>query len=92
MLTIGLLWELIGRDFWRLGRPDSRGQAGFNMTALAINTANHRNAVSQLHEMETKKMWQAVWPGLPEEQFPITHVTNGVHVPTWMGFEFVQSI
>jgi len=75
--------------FLDLGRPDNRGQAGFNMTALAINTANQRNAVSRLHEKETKKMWHIMWPGIPEERLPITHVTNGVHVPTWIAHEFV---
>jgi len=50
------------------------------MTALAINTAKQRNAVSRLHEIETKKMWQIVWPELSREQIPITHITNGVHV------------
>jgi len=74
--------------FLELGHPDNRGQAGFNMTALAINTANQRNAVSRLHEMETKKMWQIVWPNLSEADLPITHITNGVHMPTWIGFEF----
>ena len=86
-------WPLLGIDeprFLELGRPDNRGQSGFNMTALAINTSNQRNAVSQLHENETKKMWRVVWPDLPEDQIPISHITNGVHVPTWIGFEFVQ--
>lgn len=80
-------WPLLGisRDrFMQLGRPDSRGQDGFNMTALAMNTASYRNAVSQLHEVETKKMWQIMWPGIPEVQLPISHITNGVHVPSWI--------
>ena len=49
-------------QFLSLGRPDIRGQGGFNMTALAINTSRQQNAVSQLHEIETRKMWKAVWP------------------------------
>jgi glycogen phosphorylase len=86
-------WTTLGIDrrrFLELGLPDIRGQAGFNMTALAINTANQVNAVSRLHEGESKKMWHLAWPDLPEAQVPISHITNGVHVPSWEGLEFVQ--
>jgi glycogen phosphorylase len=100
LFSIGLMdkyfpgfWPSLGIDrarFLEMGRPDSGGRDGFNMTALAINTANRRNAVSHLHELETKKMWRAVWPGLSEDQIPITHVTNGVHVPAWLNEGFYQ--
>jgi starch phosphorylase len=86
-------WPSLGierEQFLGLGRPDSRGQSGFNMTALAINTSLQRNAVSRLHEMETRKMWQPAWPETPLEQVPITHVTNGVHVPTWISYDLVE--
>jgi glycogen phosphorylase len=74
--------------FMQLGQPDTRWHSGFNMTALAINTSRQRNAVSLLHEYETKKMWQAVWPQQPLEKLPVTHVTNGVHGPTWIANEW----
>lgn len=86
-------WPSLGINrgrFLEMGRPDSGGRDGFNMTALAINTASQRNAVSQIHELETKKMWRAAWPDIPAEQLPITHITNSVHVPTWLGYEFYQ--
>ena len=86
-------WPSLGIDkkqFMALGQSDSHGQHGFNMTALALNTSKQRNAVSRLHEMETRKMWQSVWPGTPVEQVPITHITNGVHVPTWICYELVE--
>jgi starch phosphorylase len=35
-------------------------------------------------------MWQHLWPGVPVEQVPITHVTNGVHLPTWMAPELQE--
>ena len=76
--------------FMALGQAESHGQHGFNMTALALKTSRQRNAVSRLHEKETRKMWHSVWPGLPIEQVPITHVTNGVHVPTWICYELVE--
>ena len=86
-------WAWLGIDkarFLELGHPDNRGQSGFNMTALAINTSRRQNAVSRLHERETRKMWRIAWPNLPEEQIPLSHITNGVHVPTWIAFEFVR--
>jgi starch phosphorylase len=86
-------WPLleIGREeFLKLGKSDSRSPANFNMTALAINTSKQLNAVSRLHETETKKMWNGIWQGVPLEQVPISHITNGVHVPTWISIEFVK--
>jgi starch phosphorylase len=81
----------INRDkLFEMGRPDIRGLSGFNMTALAMNTAKLKNAVSRIHELETKKMWAVMWPDLAADKFPISSVTNGVHVPTWIGFQMVQ--
>jgi glycogen phosphorylase len=81
----------LGIDFSHLcvlGSPGEKVGNGFNMTALAIKTSSGCNAVSMLHEIETKKMWRGIWPGTSLDQLPITHVTNGVHVPTWIGPEF----
>jgi glycogen phosphorylase len=80
-------WPALGLDrekFIRLGQPDTRGQPGFNMTTLAMNTASQRNAVSALHGVETRRMWHILWPDIPEAQVPISHITNGVHVPAWI--------
>src|SRR5215470_1644628 len=59
----------------------------FNMTVLAFNLAGRRNGVSELHGRVTRRMWQPVWPELPEDQIPITSITNGVHAPTWIAPE-----
>ncbi|HJX12550.1 MAG TPA: alpha-glucan family phosphorylase [Dehalococcoidales bacterium] len=81
----------IGRDkFLDLGRRDGSGETSFNMTNLSLKTSNHRNAVSRLHETVTRRMWQGLWPGTNEEDTPIIHVTNGVHVPTWLALETRQ--
>ena len=80
----------LGTDFTHLcilGSPTDKAEKGFNMTALAIKTSSGCNAVSKLHETETKKMWQRIWPGFSLDQIPVTHITNGVHVPTWIGPE-----
>jgi len=80
-------WGTLGpnRDrFLALGSYDNGGGQQFNMTALALRSAAHVNAVSRLHGEVTRDMWAPMWPGLAPEARPVTHVTNGVHVPTWI--------
>ena len=57
------------------------------MTVLALRMCGWRNGVSHLHGRVTRRMWQVVWPDLPEDKIPITSVTNGVHAPTWIAQE-----
>jgi len=80
-------WPSLGlsRDeFLQLGFHPLEPQAGFNMTAFALRMCGYRNAVSRKHGEVTRKMWKGLWPGTPEESIPIEHVTNGIHVPTWV--------
>ena len=60
------------------------GQAGWNMTALALKLAGRRNAVSRRHGQVSREMWKSLWPSLPVDAVPIGHVTNGVHLATWI--------
>ena len=71
---------------FQLGQDDSGTQA-FNMTAFALRTSSQHCAVSQLHGKVTRRMWHGLWPEVPEDQVPITHVTNGIHVPSWIAPE-----
>ena len=64
--------------------PHDPPGAGFNMTAFALRLSQYHNAVSQKHGEVSRRMWQPLWPDLPVEQVPIDHITNGVHVPTWV--------
>ena len=32
-----------------------------------------------------REMWRGLWPGRAVEAVPIIHVTNGVHLPSWVG-------
>ncbi|MGH7507683.1 MAG: alpha-glucan family phosphorylase, partial [Longimicrobiales bacterium] len=76
------------RDFLALGRVDPNDDAeSLCMTVLALRTAGAANGVSRLHGQVSRRMWNALWPGLPESEVPIGHVTNGVHLPTWLGLE-----
>ncbi len=80
----------IGREtFLEMGRHSGDTRA-FNMTVQALKTADRRNAVSQLHGQVTRRTWGVLWPGVPEDKVPISHVTNGVHVPTWVAPEMAR--
>lgn len=56
----------------------------FSMAVLALRTSNFCNGVSRLHGQVSRSMWQNIWPGVPEPEIPIAHVTNGVHARSWI--------
>jgi len=64
-------------------RPENL-QEPFSMAISAIQTSAYRNAVSSLHREVSQEMWQGLWPKLPVWEVPITSVTNGVHLLTWL--------
>ncbi|MDP2917057.1 MAG: alpha-glucan family phosphorylase [Dehalococcoidia bacterium] len=78
-----------GDTFMELGRANGWDQH-FNMTAFALKTAEQRNGVSKLHGMVSRRMWHVLWPQVKEEEVPISHITNGVHVPTWLAPEMQE--
>ncbi|CAN5726488.1 alpha-glucan family phosphorylase [soil metagenome] len=83
-------WGTLGsyRDaFMALGHYDNGSGPLFNMTALALRTADATNAVSQLHGQVTRDMWGPIWPDVPENRRPVRAITNGVHAPTWLAAE-----
>ncbi len=63
-------------------------EQGFNMTVFALKNSIFANGVSKLHGKISRKMWQFLWNKLPESDVPITHVTNGVHIYSWLSDEF----
>jgi starch phosphorylase len=71
--------------FLALGRIDTedRGKPS-GMTPLALRVSRSANAVSRRHGEVARAMWQPLFPDRAVEQVPITYVTNGVHVPTWL--------
>ena len=56
----------------------------FCMTVLGLKLSRRANAVSSLHGEVSRAMWTGLYPDKPEESVPIGHITNGVHVPTWL--------
>jgi len=83
-------WKQLGIDrgaFLELGWQGSSNPENYNMTILALRMADQCNAVSQLHGSVTRKMWHGLWPDIAEDQVPISQVTNGIHVPSWVAPE-----
>ncbi|MCP4593468.1 MAG: glycosyltransferase family 1 protein [bacterium] len=68
----------LGQD--RTGNSDSP----FSMASLALATTSQANGVSKIHGEVAREMWQSVWPDMPTDELPITHVTNGVHMMSWL--------
>jgi starch phosphorylase len=62
----------------------------FCNTVLALHTAGAVNGVARLHGSVSRRMWHEVWPGVPDEEVPITSVTNGVHFESWVSHEMKQ--
>jgi len=83
-------WQQLGisrEQFLSLGAHEEEWGTAFNMTVLALHLSDKANGVSKLHGAVSRRMWNSVWPELPVDEVPITSVTNGVHVPTWVAAE-----
>ncbi|HZE05747.1 MAG TPA: alpha-glucan family phosphorylase [Solirubrobacteraceae bacterium] len=69
-----------------LGRNHAEDtSAPFGVTQAALRMSRASNAVSRRHGEVAREMWSRLWPGRGVDEVPIGHVTNGVHVPTWLG-------
>jgi starch phosphorylase len=66
----------------RLGRFGEK--AGFGLTPLALRLSAYANGVSELHGEVAREMWAGLWPERNGDAPPIGHVTNGVHLGTWL--------
>jgi glycogen phosphorylase len=72
------------QDLLALGRVDRHDPSEpFNMAHLAFRGSGAVNGVSQLHGQVSRRIFQVLFPRWPEIEVPVTHVTNGVHAPTW---------
>lgn len=67
-----------------LGRShDGEPGGDFNMAYLAMRTCGQANGVSELHGRVSRHIFRHLYPRWPEDEVPVGHVTNGVHVPSW---------
>jgi starch phosphorylase len=84
----GHFWPQLVLDreaFYALGRYDNgHGGGAFNLTALSLRLAGFRNGVSARHAEITRQQWNGIWPGVEPSIVPITAITNGVHLETWL--------
>jgi starch phosphorylase len=85
---LGPLRERLGlsqESLMGLGRESPNNQQEtFCMTVLGLRLSRRANAVSALHGEVSRAMWTGLCPGQPEDEVPIGHITNGVHVPSWL--------
>ena len=76
--------------FFSLGQTTVNKTDDFSMTILALRTSRQANGVSKLHGEVSKGLWKDVWAGVPEDEVPITSITNGIHTKTWAAPEFME--
>lgn len=76
---------LTEEEFVALGRVDAKdSKEPYGLTPLAIRMCRSTNGVSRKHGEVSRALWQKLWPERTVNEVPITHVTNGVHAPTWV--------
>jgi len=94
----GLVWRYLAplagglrvapEALMELGRAaGTNGDGPFCMTTLSLRLSAHCNGVSELHGRVSRGLWSGLWPGVPEDEVPIGHVTNGVHVSSWVSHD-----
>ena len=79
------------QEFMNLGRnkPNDPNDP-FSMTNLALRLSNKRNAVSQLHGEVSRRLCQHIWDGVPVDEVPVTSITNGIHIHSWISREMSE--
>src|SRR5947208_2979614 len=83
----GPVWQEMGvrrEDVFRLGHHPALDHDRFHMSVAAIRLSARVNAVSRRHGEESRRIWAPLWPDREAARVPITDITNGVHVATWM--------
>lgn len=72
----------------RLGQaPGQDMNSPMSMTILGLRNSHFANAVAKLHGDTSRKMWEHLWASTPVDEVPIGHITNGIHVPSWISTE-----
>ncbi|HEV8303379.1 MAG TPA: alpha-glucan family phosphorylase [Gemmatimonadales bacterium] len=83
----GPVWQEMGvsrEELFRLGHHPVQDHDRFHMPVAAIRLSGGVNGVSRRHGEESRRIWAPLWPGREVPKVPIGHVTNGVHVATWI--------
>jgi starch phosphorylase len=82
------LGEVLALGSERPEDPD----APFCPTVLALHLTRRSNGVSALHGRVSRRMWHGLYPGKTEDEVPIGHITNGIHVRTWLAADMYALI
>ncbi len=88
-------WGSLGlrqQEFHELGRADHGWGPVFSMPALALRFSSGRNGVARLHGETSRRIWSDLWPEVPIDEVPIGHITNGVHLSSWMAPELQELV
>ncbi len=64
--------------------PGEQADRPFNMAIMGMRLSQFRNGVSRTHGATSRAMFTGLWPGIPDDEVPIGHVTNGVHPQSWL--------
>jgi starch phosphorylase len=89
----GPVWEQMEttrEKFFQIGYHPDANHGRFHMTAAAFRLSSKVNGVARKHGEVTRRMWQGLWPESSLESVPVTHVTNGVHLATWMSNQMMN--
>ena len=89
----GSIWDQLGvnrETFFRIGAHPTEEPGRFHMTVAALRLSKHVNGVSRRHGDVSRHIWAPLWPGHEAGKVPIGHITNGVHVQTWMAREIAE--
>ena len=81
---LGISWQ----ELIDMGRTNPGSHEKFCMSTFALNTCQEANGVSRLHGEVSREMFASVWKGYFPQELHVGHVTNGVHMPTWMATEW----
>ncbi|MGD1073740.1 MAG: alpha-glucan family phosphorylase [Bryobacteraceae bacterium] len=85
---LGPLRDALGISHERLMQLGSEAPGPYSwqfcMTVLGLKLSRRANAVSSLHGEVSRAMWTSLYGGKSEDAVPIGHITNGVHVPSWL--------
>jgi len=83
---------LTPEQFVGLGAHPEDEHPLYHMTATALRLSGRVNGVARKHGEVSRELWRPLWPGHSAEQVPIGHITNGVHLPTWMSGGMIRML
>ena len=91
--TLHDYWDTTGIDhdtFMSFGTPPGQTPGRFHMTACAMRLSRYVNGVAERHGEVTRDNWAELWPGRNSKEVPIFHITNGVHLSSWMAWRIMD--